>query len=88
MSICRAAAAASHLSLHEYIAKLAGYSTDRHVFPIPSFNIINGGAHSGNHLAFQEFMIMPVGASSFRHAMRIAAEVYQTLKVEVMIGFI
>ena len=48
--------------------------------PVPSFNIINGGAHSGNSLIVQEFMIMPVGAKTFREAMRIASELYQSLK--------
>lgn len=81
MAVCRAAAAACRLPLYDYIAKLAHYDTDIHRFPIPSFNIINGGAHSGNSLAVQEFMIMPVGASSFKHAMRIASEVYGSLKV-------
>ena len=50
------------------------------VLPVPSFNIINGGTHGGNKLAMQEFMILPTGASSFAEAMRIGAEVYQTLK--------
>ena len=49
-------------------------------FPVPSFNIINGGAHSGNSLVIQEFMILPVGAKSFTEAMRIASEIYHTLK--------
>ena len=45
-----------------------------------AFNVINGGSHAGNKLAMQEFMILPVGASSFREAMRIGAEVYHHLK--------
>uniref|UniRef100_A0A7S0AI72 phosphopyruvate hydratase n=1 Tax=Pyrodinium bahamense TaxID=73915 RepID=A0A7S0AI72_9DINO len=48
--------------------------------PVPSFNVINGGSHAGNRLACQEFMILPVGATSFREAMIIGAEVYHTLK--------
>jgi len=47
---------------------------------VPSFNVINGGSHAGNRLACQEFMILPVGASSFKEAMVIGAEVYHTLK--------
>merc|ERR1719359_922317 len=47
---------------------------------MPSFNVINGGSHAGNRLACQEFMILPVGASSFMEAMCIGAEVYHTLK--------
>lgn len=45
-----------------------------------AFNVINGGSHAGNKLAMQEFMILPVGAESFRDAMRIGAEVYHNLK--------
>merc|ERR1719231_1639202 len=48
--------------------------------PVPSFNVINGGSHAGNRLACQEFMILPVGASSFREALQIGAEVYHNLK--------
>lgn len=51
------------------------------LFPSPqAFNVINGGSHAGNKLAMQEFMILPVGASSFKEAMRIGAEVYHNLK--------
>merc|ERR1712003_329842 len=48
--------------------------------PVPSFNVINGGSHAGNRLACQEFMILPVGAASFKEALIIGAEVYHTLK--------
>merc|ERR1719162_931919 len=48
--------------------------------PVPSLNVINGGSHAGNRLACQEFMILPTGASTFREAMNIGAEVYHTLK--------
>lgn len=48
--------------------------------PIPFFNVLNGGVHSGNGMAFQEFMIAPVGASSMTDAVRVGAEVYQRLK--------
>ena len=50
------------------------------MLPTPAFNVINGGSHAGNKLAMQEFMILPVGAKSFSEAMRMGAEVYQTLK--------
>mmetsp|Transcript_59179 Transcript_59179/g.120636 ORF Transcript_59179/g.120636 Transcript_59179/m.120636 type:complete len:1040 (-) Transcript_59179:133-3252(-) len=80
MAVCRAGAAASQLTLYEYIANLAGQPTDKFVMPVPSFNVINGGSHAGNRLACQEFMILPVGASSFKEAMIIGAEVYHTLK--------
>jgi len=80
MAVCRAGAAANTLTLYEYIAKLSGQPTDKFVMPVPSFNVINGGSHAGNRLACQEFMILPVGASSFKEAMQIGAEVYHTLK--------
>jgi len=80
MAVCRAGAAASRLPLYAYIAKLAGKPTDKFVMPVPSFNVINGGSHAGNRLACQEFMILPVGASSFKEAMLMGAEVYHTLK--------
>jgi len=51
------------------------------ILPVPSFNIINGGTHAGNKLAMQEFMILPVGAESFKEAMRMGSEVYHNLKV-------
>jgi len=50
------------------------------VMPVPSFNVINGGSHAGNRLACQEFMILPTGASNFREALQIGAEVYHNLK--------
>lgn len=50
------------------------------LFYLQAFNVINGGSHAGNKLAMQEFMILPVGASSFKEAMRIGAEVYHNLK--------
>ncbi|CAE7750664.1 ENO, partial [Symbiodinium sp. CCMP2456] len=80
MAICRAGAAAMQVPLYQYIAMLAGKPTDRFVMPVPSFNVINGGSHAGNRLACQEFMILPTGASSFKNAMEIGAEVYHTLK--------
>jgi len=80
MAVCRAGAAASEMPLYQYIAKLSGKPLDRFVMPVPSFNVINGGSHAGNRLACQEFMILPTGATSFKEAMIIGAEVYHTLK--------
>lgn len=48
--------------------------------PVPFLNVLNGGVHSGNTMAFQEIMLAPVGATSFEEAMRMAAEVYHRLK--------
>jgi enolase len=80
MAVCRAGAASMQLPLYEYIANLSGRPTDKFVMPVPSFNVINGGSHAGNRLACQEFMILPLGASSFKEALIIGAEVYHTLK--------
>ena len=85
MAVCRAGAAASHLPLYEYISVLANCHSNNFYFPVPGFNIINGGAHSGSSLVVQEFMIFPTKATSFHEAMRVASEVYQSLKVRVMI---
>merc|ERR1712066_421983 len=63
-----------------YISKISGKPTDKFVMPVPSFNVINGGSHAGNRLACQEFMILPVGATSFMNALQIGAEVYHNLK--------
>lgn len=52
--------------------------------PVPSFNIINGGTHAGNGLAMQEFMVLPIGASSFAEAMRMGSEVYHHLKKVIL----
>merc|ERR1719272_2277940 len=80
MAVCRAGAAASMMTLYEYIAKLSGQPGDKFLMPVPSFNVINGGSHAGNRLACQEFMILPVGAETFKEAMKIGVEVYHTLK--------
>ena len=50
------------------------------MLPVPCFNVINGGSHAGNKLAFQEFMLLPTGAESFTEAMKIGTETYHTLK--------
>jgi len=80
MAVCRAGAASMEMPLYEYVSSLAGRPTDKYVMPVPSFNVINGGSHAGNRLACQEFMILPVGASSFKEALCIGCEVYHSLK--------
>lgn len=78
LAVARAGAAEKGIPLYKHIAELSGNS--KLVLPVPAFNIINGGCHAGNALAFQEFMIMPVGASSFSEAMKMGSEVYHNLK--------
>ena len=59
---------------------MVGEDTDKFVIPVPQFNLVNGGLHATNSLPFQEFMIMPVGASSYKEAVRIGSECYFALK--------
>jgi enolase len=80
LAIARAACAHFRIPLYQYIARLAGNSEERFVLPVPAFNVINGGSHAGNKLAMQEFMILPTGATSFREALQLGAEVYHNLK--------
>jgi len=80
MAVCKAGAAAKRKALYVHIAELAGNPTDKMYLPVPAFNIINGGSHAGNKLAMQEFMILPIGASSFEDAMKMGSEVYHNLK--------
>ncbi|KAJ0023232.1 hypothetical protein NQD34_003131 [Periophthalmus magnuspinnatus] len=78
LAVCKAGAAEKGVPLYRHIADLAG--NPQVILPVPAFNVINGGSHAGNKLAMQEFMILPVGATTFKEAMRIGAEVYHNLK--------
>ncbi len=75
LATARAAAVATGLPLYRYVGG-AGART----LPVPMMNIVNGGAHADNPIDFQEFMVMPVGASSFAEALRMGAEIFHTLK--------
>jgi len=75
----RAAATDAHLPLYRYLAALCG-SRREPVMPVPMMNIVNGGAHANNSLDIQEFMILPVGAPSFREALRYGVEVFHALR--------
>ncbi len=75
MAVARAAADSLELPLYRYLGGLSSY-----VLPVPMMNVLNGGVHADNDIDFQEFMIVPVGASSFAEALRMGAEVYQALK--------
>ena len=75
MAVARAAAEAKQLPLYQYLG-----GDDANLLPAPCFNIINGGAHADNSVDFQEFMIVPVGAPTFRESLRMGAEVYHALK--------
>ena len=75
LACARAAAASKNLALHSYLGG-PGAAT----MPVPMMNILNGGAHADNTVDFQEFMVMPTGAPSFREALRYGAEIFHTLK--------
>ncbi len=75
MAVAKAAAEESGLPLYRYFGGSGGMR-----MPVPMMNVINGGAHANNTLDMQEFMIVPVGAGSFREALRCGAEVFQKLK--------
>ena len=75
LAVARAAAASAGLPLYEYLG-----GANAHTLPTPMMNVLNGGVHADNNVDFQEFMIMPVGAPTFKEALRWCAEVYHTLK--------
>jgi enolase len=79
IAVAQAAAAEKGVPLYQHFAELAGVKPP-YILPVPCFNVINGGSHAGNKLAFQEFMILPTGAQSFTEAMKIGTETYHTLK--------
>ena len=75
MAVAKAAAEEAGLPLYRYLGGSGAMQ-----MPVPMMNVINGGAHADNNLDIQEFMIIPIGAPSFREAMRYGAEVFHTLK--------
>ena len=75
LAVAKAAAAYLDIPLYRYIG-----GTNTYVLPVPMMNIINGGAHSDAPIAFQEFMIRPVGAASFKEGLRMGAEIFHALK--------
>ena len=79
MAVAKAAAISKKQSLYKYIALAIGGDKAK-VLPVPLMNILNGGLHADNNLDIQEFMIMPVGAPSFKEALRMAAETFHSLK--------
>jgi enolase len=77
LAVAKAAAASRKLPLYRYVAELA--DNDTLTLPLPMMNIINGGKHAANSTDIQEFMIMPVGATSFSHCIQIGAEIFHAL---------
>ncbi|NLB35070.1 MAG: phosphopyruvate hydratase [Elusimicrobia bacterium] len=84
MAAARAAASEKSLPFYEYLKKevvgSADYSPGEYRLPVPQMNIINGGEHADNNLNIQEFMIVPMGKSTFKENLRMAVEVFHTLK--------
>jgi enolase len=75
LATAKAAAMERDLPLFQYLG-----GVNAHVLPVPMFNVVNGGVHARNSIDFQEFMVMPIGASSFTEALRWGAETYHALK--------
>lgn len=75
LAVARAASNALEIPLYRYLG-----GTNARILPVPMMNIINGGSHSDSPVAFQEFMIRPIGASTFKESLRIGAEVFHSLK--------
>ncbi len=75
LAVARAASCLKNQSLFKYLGSINEYK-----LPVPLMNIINGGSHADNAIDFQEFMIMPIGAKTFRKAIQMSCEVFQTLK--------
>jgi enolase len=75
LAVAKAASESCGLPLYRYVG-----GASARTLPVPMMNIINGGMHADNPIDFQEFMVMPVGASSFREALRMGAEIFHTLK--------
>ena len=78
LAVLRAAASARKVAVYAYVGGVAG-----HVLPVPLMNILNGGQHAEDSTDFQEFMVVPLGAPTFREGLRWGAEVYQALRAEL-----
>ncbi|NDW14564.1 phosphopyruvate hydratase [Alteromonas genovensis] len=79
LAVAKAAALEKGVALYEHIADLNGTS-GQYSMPVPMMNIINGGEHADNNVDIQEFMVQPVGAKSFKEALRMGAEIFHSLK--------
>jgi enolase len=78
MAVCKAGALSKAIPLYQHLGELSGNSD--FYLPVPSLNVINGGEHGGNDLAFQEYMLMPIDAPNFKEALVLGVEVYHKLK--------
>ncbi len=80
LAVSRAAAASRGLALFRWLRKAYGLAEKEWLIPAPMFNVVNGGAHADSGLDVQEFMVVPVGARSFKEALRAGSEIYHVLK--------
>src|SRR5262249_5765369 len=80
LASARAGAASAGIPLYRHVRDLYGLKLKGYTLPVPMMNIINGGAHADNNVDLQEFMVMPTGASSFKEAIRMGAEIFHALK--------
>ena len=81
LALSKAAAVSSGKPLYAHLGYKYLGGTDAHILPVPMMNIINGGAHADNPIDFQEFMIVPHGAPSFKESVRMGAEIFHTLRL-------
>ena len=75
LAVARSAAKDAGIPLFKYVG-----GANAHLLPVPMFNVINGGMHADNNIDFQEFMVMPLGAASYREALQWGVEIYHSLK--------
>lgn len=83
LAVARAAAKGLNLPLYQYIRKSYQLPVTDYRLPIPMMNVVNGGRHAANNLDIQEFMIVPLGANSFREVLRMGVEVFHNLKISL-----
>eukprot|EP00632_Arachnochrysis_sp_CCMP2950_P013440 CAMPEP_0185692558 /NCGR_PEP_ID=MMETSP1164-20130828/2609_1 /TAXON_ID=1104430 /ORGANISM="Chrysoreinhardia sp, Strain CCMP2950" /LENGTH=468 /DNA_ID=CAMNT_0028359295 /DNA_START=76 /DNA_END=1482 /DNA_ORIENTATION=+ len=87
LAVAKAGAGAKSVPLYRHFADLAGNEVSPMTMPVPCFNVINGGEHAGNALAFQEFFVIPTGAPTFKESMAMGCEVFHNLKKVIKTKF-
>jgi enolase len=80
LAVCRASASDNNVPLYKYISDISGVSADPNNFPLPMFNVLNGGKHSDSGLSVQEFLIIPTGIESFPEQLQAGSEIFHHLK--------
>jgi len=90
LAVAVASAKVLNMKLYEYLNTLYRNSNnlpDKYIFPVPISNILNGGKHAGNDLSIQEFMVVPIGAKSFKESIIMISEIYHNLKEKIKLKF-